>query len=46
MNIIEEFAGDAKQMFITVMDGHGPNGAFASQYCREKLPEVSCTVTL
>lgn len=39
MTVIPNY-GSPDQMFIAVFDGHGPNGAQASQFVRSVLPQV------
>lgn len=39
MTVIDNY-GSPDQMFIAVFDGHGPNGAQASQFVRSVLPQV------
>lgn len=45
MIVIDQY-GKPKQMFIAVFDGHGPNGALASQFVRSVLPKVCVLVAL
>lgn len=40
MIVHDTFGGKARQMFVGVMDGHGPNGHFASQFVRDQLPRA------
>lgn len=37
--VIDEFGDDEGQMFFSVCDGHGPNGAYASQFVVRHLPD-------
>lgn len=42
MTVIDQYV-TKDQMFIAVFDGHGPNGAHASQFIRDILPQrVAC----